>query len=72
MNDLSIHIYMSQNIYTGPCKCIWQIFTLALCKCEKFEHLGVNDLHLHEIYTLYIYITIHTYMHNTDGYYLPI
>jgi hypothetical protein len=36
-----------------------------------FDHVFVNYLHLHEIYMLYIYITIDTYMHNTDCYYLP-
>ncbi len=29
----------SQNIYMMTlCKCIWQIFTLFLWKCKKFEH----------------------------------
>jgi hypothetical protein len=26
---------MPQNIYIESCKCIWQIFTLALCNCKK-------------------------------------
>jgi hypothetical protein len=33
-NNFSIYTYTSQNIYTGPCKCMWQIFTLASCKCK--------------------------------------
>jgi len=58
-----------QNIYKGPCKCIWQIFTLASwkcnkniytlqqnkCKCKKFS----LTLDLHAIYT-----TIDTYKDN--------
>jgi hypothetical protein len=51
---------MAQNIYTGLCKCIWKIFTLALCRCI----FGVNDLHLtvdlHSVYT-----AIDTHIHNT-------
>jgi len=46
---ISIYTYTSQNIYIGPCKCIWQIFTLASCKCKKCLHVSVNDLHLHWI-----------------------
>jgi len=36
-NNFSIYIYTHtpQNIYMGPRKCIWQIFTLASCKCKK-------------------------------------
>jgi len=58
---------MPQNIYMRPCKCIWQIlrwlcvniFKLIIwqqymCKCKKFGHVNINDLHLHKIYTLYI------------------
>jgi hypothetical protein len=75
MNNLSIYIntYMLQNIYMGLCKCIWQIFTLAsckcknnnihannMCKCKKFGNLSVNDLHLHGIFTLYIWLLRHT------------
>jgi hypothetical protein len=32
-----IYTYTPQNIYMGPCKCIWQIFTLPLHKgkCKK-------------------------------------
>jgi hypothetical protein len=33
--------------------CIWQIFTLVLCKCKKFKCASVNHLHLYEIHTLY-------------------
>jgi hypothetical protein len=52
----------------GLCECIWQIFKLALCKCKKYiytlqqdkrkcEKFGrVNDLHLHWIYTPYIWL----------------
>ncbi len=50
--------YTSENIYIGPCKCIWQIFTLASCKCKTFGHVSVNDLHLHGIYS-----HIHGYWH---------
>jgi hypothetical protein len=45
---------MPQNIYMRLRKCIWQIFTLALCKCKWFT------LDLHVVYT-----TIDTYTHNT-------
>ncbi len=38
-NNFSIYTCTSQNIYRGPCKCIWQIFTLASCKCKKCVHL---------------------------------
>ncbi len=37
---------MPQNICTRLCK----------CKCKKFGHVSVNDLHLHEIYTPYIWL----------------
>jgi hypothetical protein len=71
-NNFSIYIYTytPQNIYMGPCKCIWQIFTLASCKCKKyiytlqqdkckckkFECDSVNNLHLHWIYMPYIWL----------------
>jgi hypothetical protein len=66
---------MAQNIYMGLCKCIWKIFTLALCRCKKIYTLqhddkckckffGVNDLHvtvdLHGVYT-----AIDTHIQNT-------
>jgi hypothetical protein len=56
---------MPQNIYMGPCKCIWQIFKLASCKCkcQKFGHVSVSftlTLDLHTIYT-----AIDTYTQNT-------
>ncbi len=47
--------YMPQNIYTWPCKCIWQIFILALCKCKWFT----LTLDLHVVYTV-----IDAYTHN--------
>jgi hypothetical protein len=34
LNNLHIYTYMSPNIYALPCKCIWQIFTAASCKCK--------------------------------------
>jgi hypothetical protein len=34
-NNFSIYTYTSQNIYMGLCKCIWQIFSMALFKCLK-------------------------------------
>ncbi len=43
-----------KTFYTGLCKCMWHIFTLALCKCKTFGRVSGNDLHLHYIYTLYI------------------
>ncbi len=75
---------MPQNMYTGPCKCIWQIFAVVLCKCKckiylytqqqdkceckMFEHINVNDLL--EIYTPYILLLalIHTSLVTTNGY----
>jgi hypothetical protein len=52
---------------------MWQIFTLASCKCEKkktlqhdkckcktFGHVSVNDLHLQWIYMSYILLLIFT------------
>ncbi len=67
-NNFSIYTYMPQNIFMGPCKYTWQIFTLASCKCkiyiytlqlgkckcENFGHVSVNDLPLQGIYTSYI------------------
>jgi len=45
----------------GPCKCIWQIFTLSSCKWFTFT----RDLHI-------IYIIIDIYRHNTcSNYELP-
>ncbi len=33
-----------------------------MCKCKKFEHVNINDLRLHNIYTLYIrLLTVNTY-----------
>jgi len=33
-----------------------------MCKCKKFEHVNINDLHLHKIYRLYIrLLTVNTY-----------
>jgi hypothetical protein len=55
---------MSKNIYMRLCKCTWQILTLVLCKCKRFKCVNVNDLHLHEIYMLYVH-TIDTYTYNT-------
>ncbi len=44
-NNFSIYTYMPKNIYMGPLKCIWQIFTLASreCKCEKRKKLCKQD-----------------------------
>jgi hypothetical protein len=41
------------------------IYTLQQdkCKCKKFGHVGVNDLHLHWIYTPYIQLL--TFTHTT-------
>ncbi len=68
-NNFSIYTYTSQNINTGRCKCMWQIFTLASCKCNKNIYIhcnrisvikvgrvNVNDLHLLWIYTPYIWL----------------
>jgi len=69
-NNFSIYTYTLQNINTGPCKCMWQIFTIASCKCNKkylhcnrisvsvikFGRVNVNDLHLHWIYRSYIWV----------------
>ncbi len=59
MNNFSTYTYVPQNIYTRSCKCIWEIFTLVLCKCKTNMYIhcnmiSVSDLHLHWIYTLYI------------------
>jgi hypothetical protein len=48
---LYIHLH-TPNIYIRPCKCIWQIFTLASCKCKWFT--PTHDLHV-------VYMTIDTY-----------
>jgi hypothetical protein len=54
-NNFSIYTYMPKNIYMGPCKCIWQIFTLASCKCvhtlqqDKCKSFTLT-LDLHAIY----------------------
>jgi hypothetical protein len=53
-NNFSIYTYSPQNIYKGLCKCIFQIFTLASCKCKKkYEHcnrISVNVKKL-DVYT---------------------
>jgi len=33
-NDFNIYICVPQNIYIGPCTCIWQIFTML----QTFYH----------------------------------
>jgi hypothetical protein len=58
-----------QNIYATTCECIWQYLHYPCvnvnvkenyawqeykCKCKKFKHVSVNDLHIHEIYMPYI------------------
>ncbi len=47
---------MSKINYMGPCKCMFGLFTLVTCKCKckKIGDVGVNDLHLHGLYQLYI------------------
>jgi len=52
-NNFSIYTYTSQNIYTGLCKCMWQIFTLALCKCKVIDPLKRN-------WAIHIYIFQYT------------
>jgi hypothetical protein len=68
--------------FTGPCKCIWKIFTLALCKCKNIyihsnrisvsvknlDMLSVNHLHLHGIYMPYIWLLTltHTTLEGTS------
>jgi hypothetical protein len=37
-NNCSIYTYMALNIYTGLCKSIWQIFTLASCKWKNIHY----------------------------------
>jgi hypothetical protein len=75
--NIYTYAYMPQNIYIESCKCIWQIFTSALCnskkiiytlqqdkcKCKIFGHVNVNDLHLHWIYPPYIRLL--TFTHTT-------
>jgi hypothetical protein len=34
---------------------------MGLCKCKKFGHVNVNDLHSHMIYTPYIQLLTHTH-----------
>jgi hypothetical protein len=48
------------NITLASCKCKMYIYTLQQdkCNCKFFEHVNVNDLHLHIIYT-----AIDTHMH---------
>jgi hypothetical protein len=46
----NIYTYMPQNIYTRPCKCIWQIFTLSLCKYKCKLFTLTQDLHV--VYTI--------------------
>jgi len=77
-DNFNIYTYTSQNIYTG-CVSVcdkylhWprvsvrkKIYTLQQdkCKCKKFGHLSVNDLHLHWIYRSYVRL-LRLYMHNT-------
>jgi hypothetical protein len=77
-NNFSIYTYMPKNIYMGPLKCIWQIFTLASgeCKCEKKKKLCnrisaiVKNLDKCKSFTLTwdlhaVYTAIDTYTHNT-------
>ncbi len=80
--NFSIYTYTPQNIFTGPCKCISPIFTLASgeckniytlqqdkCKCKFFWSVSVN----HKCFTLTldlhtVYMAIDTYTHNTGVY----
>jgi hypothetical protein len=69
-NNFSIYTYTPQNIYTGLCKCIWQMFKLALCrrkehiyrlqqdKCKRKSFTLIGDLHA-------VYTAIDTYTHKT-------
>jgi hypothetical protein len=50
----NIYIYMPQNIYTRPCKCISQIFTLSSCKYKYKLFTPTQDLHV-------IYMIVNTF-----------
>jgi hypothetical protein len=69
---------MGENIYIGPYKFIWKIFTLVLCKCilkntqqqykhkcKKFRCVNVNDVH-YTGFTHRIYVYWH--VNNTNLY----
>jgi len=77
-NNFNIYTYTSQNINIGPSKCMWQIFTLASCKCnKKYIPLQQDKCKCDKIwmckckwFTLAldlhaIYRAINTYTHNT-------
>jgi hypothetical protein len=52
---------MSQNIYMMILyKYIWEIFTLFLCKCKKFEHVIQFTL-THDLHAIYTAIDIYTH-----------